>query len=317
MARHPRGTLPVRLRHRFWSMTSTDPSFAQNHAERRRVRRAAADLGFVEPVWAINAKQDAYRWADAAGVRRPATLASWAAASEVDWDALPQRFVLKPDAGAGGKGVLLLERRGDHVLDLLRQCLRTREDVTQELSALALAGRISPALSAEELVQDAQRPGGPPVDWKFYTFFGVVGLVLARAPALDDRGREHHGWRMFDSEWRDLGDAYAGHPPDTSIALPVHRGALFDLASRLSGSIPRPFMRIDLYDGPDGPVFGEITPEPGGGQRFRRDVDRELGALWEHAEARLLVRAGRAGVLDTATAPLAESALERPPQPPR
>lgn len=291
------------------TLSSTEPSFAYKHAERQRVRRAASSLGSTEPVWSINAKQDAYRWVDAMGVRRPASVADVESVDDLDWESLPTRFVLKPNTGAGGHGILLLERHASGFRDVLRGGVRSRADVTDELRGLAERGAVSRRLLVEEMVQDPQRPGQAPVDWKVYTFFGSVGLILARAPGVDLRGRPHPHWRVFDASWRDLGDVYAGHPRTPTIAVPVHAGELVELAARLSAAVPRPFLRVDLYDDAAGPVFGEITPEPGGRQRLRRDVDRALGEMWEDAEARLLVRAAAAGVLDPAGEPLAESAL--------
>jgi hypothetical protein len=45
---------------------------------------------------------------------------------------------------------------------------------------------------------------------------------------------------------------------------------------------PFDFVRIDLYDLPDGPRFGEITFTPGSGfERFYPDnYDRVLGDFW-------------------------------------
>lgn len=306
---NPRGSLLVRLRHRLMTLSSTEPSFARKHAERQRVRRAASSVGCTEPVWSINAKQDAYRWVDEMGVRRPALLADVDSVDELDWEALPTRFVLKPNTGAGGHGVLLLERHASGYRDVLRSSLRSRGDVADELRVLAQRGAVSRRLLVEEMVEDPQRPGQAPVDWKVYTFFGSVGMVLARSPGIDRQGRQHPQWRVFDASWRDLGDVYAGHPPTATIPVPVHARELVELAARLSAAVPRPFLRVDLYDDVAGPVFGEITPEPGGRQRLRRDVDRALGELWENAEARLMLRAAAAGVLDPASEPLPESAL--------
>ena len=83
-------------------------------------------------------------------------------------------------------------------------------------------------------------------------------------------------------------------------------------ASRANSSaVPRGLLRVDLFEDEDGPVLGEVTPEPGGLVIVRSDVDRMLGQQWEDAEARLRVRFARAGQLSPGLAPQAEASLAR------
>lgn len=298
-----------------WKLTrarSRPPSFASKYAEQRRVRAVAEDLGVTDPVWHINAKGAASAWVEAFGARRPQVLGVYADVRDVPWDRLPDRVVVKPDRGAGGQGVRLLERQGSAWRDVLLDRQVTSEVLVDRLRSFADRGIVSRSTVVEEMVDDPQRPRQVPVDWKFYTFFGTVGLVLARAPVVDARRRLRPGWRMFDAQWRDLGQVYSGHLRDDSIAPPLHADELLSLAQRLSASVPRPFLRVDLYDDHDGAVFGELTPQPGGEQRFRRDVDRRLGEHWEMAEARIFARAVTAGVYTPATAPVPESGLQLP-----
>lgn len=262
-----------------------------------------------EPVWEINDKAAARRWADQLGVRRPAVHGELSAIEAVDWSTLPDRCVIKPVSGAGSLGVHLLERRGDAWQELRSGRSVTADQVRATVRGLTDSGKISGPVVVEGLVEDPQRRGRAPVDWKFYTFFGHVPLVTARAHVPGAPGDRRVLVRVFDSAWDDMGsDAYLGDAYDASVQLPRHGDALRSMAARISAAVPRAFLRVDLYEDDDGPVFGEITPYPGGSQRFRRDIDRELGASWEESEARVLVRAARAGVLTAAVSALPESA---------
>jgi hypothetical protein len=275
------------------------------------VRGIGHEFGTSHPVWDINGKHNAHQWAGHLGVRRPCLVGSYTDVAAVPWGSLPDRVILKPETGAGGAGVYLLERRGDQWHDLLAGRHTSLEHVSKSLHALARSGKVSDRIIVEEAVKDPRRPEAAPVDWKFYTFFGHVAIVLARAPTPDLRGGPPRAlWRVFDEHWTDLGaDAYNGHEYDASIEPPLAGQALVAVAAEISAAVPRPFLRVDLYEDEKGPVFGEITPEPGGRQRFRRDIDRRLGACWEEAEARLVVRSVRAGALTPATEALPESAL--------
>ena len=42
-------------------------------------------------------------------------------------------------------------------------------------------------------------------------------------------------------------------------------------------------------------LFGEVTPHPGGEQRYRDDLDAALGAAWQRAARRIGQRTARSG----------------------
>jgi len=302
----------VRHRWRAWSAPPVRPSYLAKRSALRRVRVLGHELGQRDPVFDVNGKLDARAWADQLGVRQAGLLAHVQAAADLPWSSLPERFVIKPVRGAGSRGVHLIGRDGDSYRDLRRGESVTAEEVVEDLRALASKGTISSDLLVEELVADPSRPGAGPVDWKFSTFFGEVGVVEAKVSSADGEPQ----WKLFDADWIDLGDGWVDdHAPATSLAPPLHAAELMDLARRISACVPRPFLRVDLYDSEEGPVFGEVTPEPGGPVGFRRDVDELLGGLWEEAEARLMVRAADAGVISPVDAPLPESALRLPRRP--
>jgi hypothetical protein len=284
------------------------PSWAYKNQEMRRVGRLGRGLGAVHPVWSVNDKDAAHAWAQRLGVATARLVARHDDADDVCWAALPDAVVVKPVHGSGSVGVHLLLREGRAWRELRRDEVVTGAQVTERLRERARVGRISSAVVVEEMVQDPRCPGRPPVDWKLHTFFGRIGLVVAKSHRLS-RGRPSPRWRIFDEHWADLGAAVSHHRLDRRITPPVHAEQLLEVARLVSSAVPRPFLRVDLYDGADGVVLGEITPEPGYDHRFRRDVDRRLGELWEDAEARLLLRLVPTGALDPADRALPESAL--------
>lgn len=303
-----RPSTPSTLRH-WWRTRSSPPvlpSYLAKREELRRVRRLGHELGVRDPVFDVNSKLESRAWAERLEVRHAALLARAEGAPQLPWSSLPERFVVKPVRGAGSSGVHLLRRDGDQLHDLRADVPTTVGAVVEDLARLAADGKISSDLLVEELVLDPQRPHGGPVDWKFSTFFGRVGVVEAKVAGPDGEPR----WRLYDAGWQDLGNGWLdAHVLADGLQPPAHPDELLEMARRISASVPRPFVRIDLYDSEDGPVFGEITPEPGGPEGFRPDVDEMLGRLWEEAEARLMVRGATAGLLSPADAPLPESAL--------
>lgn len=297
------------VRARALEATAGDPSFVTRNEQMRRVRRIGWQLGVEEPVWSINDKRDTYAWVDRMGVRRPAELARAPEVAALRWASLPDRIVLKPERGAGGHGVRLLERRSDTWFDLIGEVTLDIDTVRHEHSALVDADKVSAEVFVEEMVHDPQRPRGVPIDWKAYAFFGAVGLVVGRARSVASDSSPKPRFRVFDGSWDDLGPDATRYRYDPGIALPTHPDDVLDVARRLSAAVPRPFVRVDMYDGQSGVVLGEITPEPGGPQRFRRDIDQRLGSLWEEAEGRVQAYLASTGALDPALEPLPCSAI--------
>ena len=295
----------ARTPYRRWAVRwSREPSYAYKHLEMVRVRRRMRELGCKDPAFAIDGKDDAHGWARQMSLPVPELLWRGVDATRVPWTDLPERFVLKPCRAASSRGVYLLERDGDGYRELRTGDRLEPAEIERQLGELRDQGVVSPAVIAEALVDDPRAPGLPPIDYKVATFHGQVGMIEARAHRRDGVGRPTSTWRVFDEHWNDLGNAFNDPAPDASIPPPLHREELLDLARTVSLAIPRPFLRVDLYDSADGPVFGEVTPEPGGEPLPRRDVDRLLGRHWEDAEARLRVHAAQAGWLTPVHVPL-------------
>jgi hypothetical protein len=61
---------------------------------------------------------------------------------------------------------------------------------------------------------------------------------------------------------------------------PAHLAEMISAAEKLAGNLA--FVRVDFYDLPDGPRFGEMTfsPNAGNGHFTPQAFDRYLGALW-------------------------------------
>ncbi|MGO0575404.1 ATP-grasp fold amidoligase family protein [Ornithinimicrobium panacihumi] len=245
------------------------------------------------PLLQVPYKLRNYRLAASHGVPVPRVLGVWAKTSDIDLDGLPERFVLKSDRGAGSHGVLPLTRVGHDRYrvagkagELDAAALRAHLDATDQARG--------PFFAEELLEQVGQAPGTLPDDVKAYAFYGRIGHVLLR------RAGQHGNLatvasRYVDEQGQDLGHDVIPAGTDPGIPLPVSFTEMMDVARHLSRAVALPFIRVDLYDTPDGPVLGELTRTPGGKQLYRADHDRALGEFWADARRRLDVdiQAGR------------------------
>ena len=278
-----------------WTHRPHSPSFAYKTREMQRIRARMRELGTKDPAYLIDAKDDAHEWARAMDFRVPRIHATLPSIDAVDWERLPDEVVLKPARGTIGEGVHLLCRDGPRWHELSSRRSLSPDDVVAGYRRLEDDGSVSREVVLEELVVDPRCPDDPPLDYKVMTFYGVVGLIEVKRRLPGDA----HGaaWKVFDPSWRSLANPFNDYETDESIAPPVHADGILDLAARVSAAVPRPCLRVDLYEDAEGPLLGEVTPEPGGDLVIRRDVDAHLGRLWEEAESRLRVRFARDGVL--------------------
>jgi hypothetical protein len=115
-----------------------------------------------------------------------------------------------------------------------------------------------------------------PVDYKFWVFCGRVEYVSFTVHQLSTLKHT-----FFDRDWNRQPFTHSGYSqvPDKDVRRPIHFLQMRDAAETLGR--PFPFARIDLYDLPEGPKFGEITLTPlSGHQRFTPDeYDMHLGTL--------------------------------------
>ena len=119
-----------------------------------------------------------------------------------------------------------------------------------------------------------------PDDYKFWVFDGVVRFIQV------DHGRFNQHTRQFYSpSWARL-DLKMNYPDaPANEPAPQHLEFMLKAASKLAQGFR--FVRVDLYDTPQKPLFGEMTFSPEAGLcRFEpAGFDLELGESWSYPEA--------------------------------
>ena len=179
------------------------------------------------------------------------TLGVWNRFEEIEFDKLPNQFVLKCTHDSGG----IVICRDKSQLDIkkakkkIEKCLRKN---------YYYQGRewpyknVKPRIIAEEYKEDSNS-----FDLKDYKFFCFDGVPKALFVATDRQSSSETKFDFFDAEFRHL-DIRNGHPnSSTSIEKPKSFDEMLSLAAVLSKNIPH--ARIDFYEIDGKPYFGEIT----------------------------------------------------------
>ncbi len=197
-------------------------------------------------------------------------LGVWKDFSEIDFDKLPNQFVLKCTHDSGGLVICKDKQKLD--LEKARQKISSRMGRSYfSLGREWVYQGVAPRIIAEEYLTDES--GEELKDYKVFCFNGEPRLIQL------DYGRfQHHQRNMYSPEWelQDFHYVYQNTDP-IMFPKPARLQEMLELAAKLSKGIP--FVRTDFYILPDRVLFGEITfyPEAGFGKFYPEEWDYKLG----------------------------------------
>ena len=202
------------------------------------------------------------------------TLGVWDKVEDIDWESLPEQFVLKTTHGGGGGGVVICRdkftldiRKAKEKLAMSMRC--NAGTVFREKPYLKVRRRII----AERFITNS---GNELKDYKFFCFDGNVRFFKV------DFGRfvEHHA-NYYSPEGELLPFGEADFLPDFNHVevLPDNLDEMIVIAEKLSRGFK--FLRVDLYNIAGQIYFGELTfyPAAGFGAFAPAEWDRKLGDI--------------------------------------
>lgn len=199
-------------------------------------------------------------------------IATYRSASEIRWDELPEKFVLKWNFGCGGNVICSDKSALDRRLTVKQ--LNEFQRIKAHLLEAEPQYDMAKVLLCEKFIETDD--GLQPVDYKFYCFHGKAAYVLCCVGRGDGQKTKFY---FFDRNWNlcRLNRSSLELPPDFSLPKPEGIDQLFDYAEILSK--PFPFVRADFYWEKGRAYFGELTFTPGGGFDAGRlpETDRLFG----------------------------------------
>ena len=182
-------------------------------------------------------------------------------------------YVIKTNQGSGTHYFVRTSAdvEPDKIRGLVRQWLQSNQGMyCHEWHYFSIKARIL----IEPLLTVA---GNLPWDFKFHVFNGKVHFIQVDI----DRFTRYRN-AFFDTNWQQQ-QFWLGRGPRAFIEIrrPLQLSNMIAAAEAIGGEFS--FARVDLYDLPQGPKFGEVTFFPGGGQEVFNppEVDRLFGDLWK------------------------------------
>lgn len=238
------------------------------------------------PIAQVSHKLRSYSLADSLGITTPEIYRVWNSVRDIDFsDLAVDRFVLKADGGHSGMAVMPLIRTPTGW-----QTLTGKDQLPEGRPSERMLSRLEQGggpYFAEEFLQ-SESDATIPEDIKVYTAYGqVLQVLVMRTEGVQVMNRRSFARKYFGPDGTDLGPILPGANYGPDIPLPAGWSQLLAAAETISIAAGIPFVRVDLYATPQGPVLGELTPGPGGRQTYSLDHDAQLGAAWNNAEVRL------------------------------
>lgn len=249
-------------------------------------RRDGLARKFREPISDLYLKSDARDFAEAHGVGVPAILAEWDTPGDIEWESLPDMFVLKSTTGGGGISVFPLTRQGDLFFDAITSTTVTREDVVAQLWHKHREGMSS--YFVEEFLTRIDGKPGSPHDIKVFCFYGEPAFIEMRTEDWSRFKDAKVRTRTFLLDGTELYDIRPFVGQGVDLDAPRDLAAIVTASRALSKAIRRPIVRLDFFESEQGLKFGEVTQHPGRLPLFVPEWDEHFGDLYESGFARML-----------------------------
>jgi len=193
---------------------------------------------------------------------------------DIDWEALPQSFVLKCNHGCGYN--ILCPSKKDLDIPAARRRLKRwmREDYWRLNAELNYRG-IPKRIICEKYLCSEEHPVLK--DYKVYCFHGKPYCMMVCV----GRGEGKTRFYFFDPDWNLLRinpDSIAA-PEGLTVEKPAGVREMFEYARILSEDFR--FVRVDFFQVGEKIIFGEMTFTPASGMDKNRlpETDRLLGSM--------------------------------------
>ena len=192
---------------------------------------------------------------------------NWFKFNDIDFDTLPDQFVLKCNHDSGGLAICKDKKTFDKE-NAKKKINKSLKDNFFYIGREYQYKNIIPRIICEKFISDN---GNVPMDYKIYCFNGKPDVILVCKNRF--RNDSHKAqYLYFDQNWNfvplNKGDELSENP---NIEKPKNLDEMLSITRKLSEDFI--FARIDLYN-IDGKIyFGEITLTPNSG--FDPDITEE------------------------------------------
>jgi len=192
----------------------------------------------------------------------------------VDWNELPNQFVMKTTNGGGGLNVLVCRNKNKISWDSVKNKFLSSDKIFRKRTGgreWAYYGLKRHIIVEKLLINDKHANAGIN-DYKIFCYDGNPKYIVMDIDRYTDHKRN-----FYDAEWNNLYISSDCPSSNKAISKPKNFDMMLNIARKLSEDFP--FVRVDLYNLEGKIYFGELTFYPWSGYvNFTPDsFDFELG----------------------------------------
>lgn len=202
-------------------------------------------------------------------------LGVWDKPEDIDFDMLPDKFVLKVNWGSG-QNIIVKDKSKLDIQEALQKLRKWMEPHSNHyyMGFEWCYKNIQPKIIAEEYIE---QQNGPVYDYKFFCFNGNPQIMYI---AVDSFDYSIMCINYYDINFNKLD--LIKHYPNTENPLekPVYWDNMIEISKKLSKDFP--FARVDFFDTGKKLFVGEITFYPGNG------MDKFEPAEWDYKLGEML-----------------------------
>lgn len=237
-----------------WLQLNSDTSLWTKCADKYLVRDYVKECGFEDAL--------------------PKLYGKWDNAKDIDFEKLPNSFVLKTNNGCG-TNFIVKDKSEINIKSTIKKLNQWLSIPYGYSAAQVHYTRIKPCIIAEEFLDHNSSFSSSLVDFKIWCFNGVPECILV----VFDRKGSDYLLSLYDLEWNNITkgnfDPNYTHCSYLDIPEPKSLGKMIEIAKVLSKDIPQ--VRVDFYDIDGKPYFGEMTFTTGFGY-FSKEYYEYLGS---------------------------------------
>lgn len=197
------------------------------------------------------------------------TLAVYERAEDIDFDALPEQFVLKCTHNSGGLVICTDKNRLNRKAAIKKLSKALKRNYYSQNREWPYKN-VQPRIIAEEYMTDGDNQLK---DYKVFTFDGEPKII-----EVDYNRFTGHLRNLYDTDWKKI-DAVIEYPSDPNVKIdkPKVLDELLELSKSLSMGIPH--VRTDFYIVDNQVFFGELTFFHGSGMEkiVPDELNRKMG----------------------------------------
>ena len=197
-------------------------------------------------------------------------LGVWNRPEEIDFEKLPNQFVLKCNHNSGGGMCVCLDKTKLDINLVKRKLKDAMNFEYYSVSREWAYKNVEKRIICEKYMKDDNinkvidfKINEGLIDYKFYCFNGIPKFLYVSCACIEN-GKKHDKLSFYNLNWTKAKFYRIDHPQFNADNLkPSNLDEMIKISHLLSKNIP--FVRVDLYNINNNIYFSELTLSPGGG----------------------------------------------------